>query len=38
MNDEFTKGLEIEIRREDAEFIDLMNDFEYNQTIFLIYQ
>ena len=42
MNEDFVKGLEIEIRREDAEFIDLMNDFEFvkelNKELSLKYQ
>ena len=42
MNNDFTKGLEIEIRRQDADFIDLMNDFEFvkelNKELSLKYQ
>lgn len=42
MNDEFVKALEIEIRREEYEYKDLMNDFEFvkelNKELSLKYQ
>lgn len=42
MDNKFVKALEVEIRREEEDFVDLMNDFEFvkdlNRTISLKYQ
>ena len=42
MNNDFVKALEIEIRREESDFNDLMNDFEFvkelNKELSLKYQ
>ncbi len=42
MNNDFVKGLEIELRRGNVDFVDLMNDFEFvkelNKELSLKYQ
>jgi hypothetical protein len=38
IDNEFVKALEVEIRREDFEFADLMNDFEFVKELSLKYQ